>query len=111
MPTLRVLTCAVVLLFVGLGCGPRLKEETVAVTPIDPMNLVKATLQNYVNGQPLASEVMGFDSMVEDVRKVYPDKADILKKGLDEIKAVKGSPKAKAAELLKKLGLDAPAKK
>jgi len=75
------------------------------------MDQVKATLQNYARGKPLASEVSNFDNLVAEVRKVSPDKADIVKAGLDDIKATKGSPASKAKELLKKLGLDGPEKK
>jgi hypothetical protein len=90
---------------VATGCGGRVKEETIEVKDHDPMKQVKATLLNYVNGMPLASEVTSYDYMVEDVRKVDPAKADILKAGLDDLKQTKGSPAAKARTLLRKLGL------
>jgi len=102
-------SCFLVLLvsFLALGCGPNIKEEKVPVGTIDPMNLVKATLQNYVNGQPMTSEASGFDSMVEEVRKVYPEKANILQQGLEELKSAKGAALAnKSRELMKKLGLE-----
>ena len=111
MHVLRLLSGGLLLAVLVTGCGPRIKEELINVPESDPMDRVKATLQNYAKGQPLTSEVSGFDAMVEEVRKVHPTKADAVKKGLDEIKAVKGSPKAKATELLKKLGLDGPEKK
>lgn len=89
------------------GCGGGgVKEELIEVKPIDPMVQVKSTLQNYVKGQPVASEVTSFDYLVAEVRKADAAKADILKAGLDDIKATKGSPAAKARELMKKLGLD-----
>jgi hypothetical protein len=87
------------------GCA-RPKEETVPVTNNDPMLQVKATLQNYAKGQPLASEVSSFDYMIEEVRKTSPEKADVVKAGLDDLKTTKGSPAAKAKALLQKLGLD-----
>jgi hypothetical protein len=90
---------------VATGCGGRVKEEAIEVKDYDPMKQVKATLINYVNGMPLASEVTSYDYMVEDVRKVDPAKADILKAGLDDLKQTKGSPAAKARALLRKLGL------
>ena len=87
------------------GCSGSVKEETISVNKQDPMVQVKATLLNYVNGQPLASEVTSFDFMIEDVRRVDPAKAEILKAGLEDLKTTKGSPAAKARALLKKLGL------
>jgi hypothetical protein len=91
------------------GCGPgRVKEENIEIPPQDPMIQVKTTLDRYAAGQPVTSEVTSFDYMVEEVRKVDPAKADILKAGLDDIKKTKGSPAAKAKELIRKLGLDDP---
>lgn len=104
--TLTVLVCS----FVVAGCGNP-KEESVAVPKNDVMQQVKSTLENYAKGQPLASEVASFDYMIDQVKKTAPDKADILKAGLDDIKNTKGSPKAKAQALLQKLGLDSPSDK
>lgn len=89
------------------GCsGGGVKEESIEIKPIDPMVQVKSTLSNYVKGQPVASEATSYDSLVAEVRKTDAAKADILKAGLDDIKATKGSPAAKAKELMKKLGLN-----
>ncbi len=105
MTAFRNLTA--VLLVAGLvGCAGGVKEESIEVKPTDPMMQVRSTLQNYVNGMPLTSEVTGYDLMVAEVRKTDAAKADILKAGLDDLKATKGSPAAKAKELMKKLGLD-----
>jgi hypothetical protein len=93
----------------AVGCGGGgVKEQTIEIKKSDAMLQVKATLDNYARGQPIASEVTSFDYMVEEVRKVDPAKADILRAGLDDIKTTKGSPAAKARALLKKLGLDEP---
>ena len=99
------LIAAMLLAGIAAGCGGPVKEEMIAVKKQDPMAQVKATLLNYVNGQPLASEVTSFDFMIEDVRKVDPAKAEILKVGLEDLKTTKGSPATKARALLKKLGL------
>jgi hypothetical protein len=91
------------------GCGPGggAKEETIAVKqPIDPMNQVKATLDNYVKGQPLGSEVTSYPYLVNEVRKSDPAKADILEKGFADLQKSKDKPAAKAKELLKQLGLE-----
>ena len=88
------------------GCGGPPREESITVKPADPMDQVKATLNNYVKGQPLASEVTSFDYMVAQVKKTDPAKAEILKAGLEELKTVKTRPGPKAKELLVKLGLE-----
>lgn len=100
------LITATLLCGLAAGCGGGgVKEETIEVKNQDPMRQVKATLLNYINGQPLASEVTSFDFMIEEVRKEDPAKAEILKNGLEDIKKTKGSPAPKARALLRKLGL------
>jgi hypothetical protein len=100
---------ALTVLVFGCGSGRR-TPHNVEITGHDPMKQVKATLQNYVNGQPLTSEVQSFDFLVEEVRKVDTAKADILKAGLDDIKKTPNNPGPKARALLQKLGLDGPGK-
>lgn len=100
----RLFQCALLGLMALAGCGGP-KEESIPIK-IDPMIQVTSTLQSYAKGQPLGSEVTSYEYMVNEVRKVDAAKADVLKAGLDEIQKVKGSPAAKAKELLKKLGLD-----
>ncbi|MBX3400994.1 MAG: hypothetical protein KF873_19855 [Gemmataceae bacterium] len=104
----RSLRCALLLplVLVAFGCGGGPKEEMIPVKPIDPMAQVKSTLQNYAKGQPLGSEVTSYEYMVNELQKADPAKAEILKAGLDELQKVKGSPAAKAKELMKKLGID-----
>lgn len=87
------------------GCGVR--EETIKVAQPDALNQVKSTLQNYVNGQPLTSEVTSYDYMVNEVRKSSSEKADILKAGLEDLKTASGAAlKSKAKALMTKLGLE-----
>ncbi len=102
----RLMHCAVfgLLALAPIGCGNSAKEESIPVK-VDPMLQVSSTLQRYAAGSPLGSEVTSYEYMVNEVRKVDAEKADILKAGLDDIQKVKGSPAAKAKELLKKLGL------
>lgn len=95
---------------VASGCG--IKEETIKVVQIDVMSQVKSTLQNYVNGQALTSEVTSFEYMVNEVRKSSPEKADILKAGLEDLKSASGAAlKSKAKTLMAKLGIEAEAPK
>jgi hypothetical protein len=92
------------------GCG--IKEETIKVVQMDVMVQVKSTLQNYVNGQPVTSEVTSFDYMVNEVRNSSPEKADILKAGLEDLKSASGAAlKSKAKALMAKLGIEAEAPK
>ena len=97
-------------LFAGLvlvscfGCGGAVKEEQIQVkAAADPLANAKTALQRYADGQPLGSEVTTFDFMVEELKKVDPAKADILKAGLDGIKATPQGAAAKAKETLGKL--------
>lgn len=98
---------AVVFLFAGsAGCGPH--QETIAVVRQDPLSEVRATLQNYVDGRPLTSEVTTFDGLVNEVRKVMPEKADILAAGLAELRDSSGGQlRTKALSLMQKLELEA----
>jgi hypothetical protein len=104
---LRSIRCALLapLFIAAVGCCGGPKEESIPVKAVDPMVQVTSTLQNYAKGQPLGSEVTSYEYMVNEVRKVDAAKADILKAGLDELQKVKGSPAAKAKELMKKLGI------
>ena len=88
------------------GCGGATRQEEIEVKPLDPMIQVKSTLMNYVNGKQLGSEVTSYEYMVNEVRKTNPEKADILKAGFDVLEKMKGSPAAKAKELMKKLGIE-----
>jgi len=89
---------------VGAGCRSG-KVEDIEVKPSnDPLQPARVALQRYVNGEPMGSEVTGFPAMVENVRKVDPQRADILEKGLAEIqKAPPGTRAVKAKDLLAKI--------
>ena len=96
--------------FLIAGCGVR--EETIVVAKVDVMNQVRSTLQNYVKGQPVTSEVTSYEYMVNELRKDSAEKADILKAGLEEIKSSSGAAlKSKAKALMQKLGLETGADK
>ncbi len=88
------------------GCGHGgVKEETIQVKAAnDPLHMPKSILQRYADGQAFGSEVSSFPAMIESVRKVDKERAEILEKGLDELqKASEGERPAKAKELLAKL--------
>src|SRR5205085_11205418 len=92
----------VVVLF---GCGssgmPEVKSYPVKATA--PLDEAKALLQNYANGQPMASEAASFPDLVERVRQTDPQKADILAKGLADMEKSKTNIAGKAKALLQKL--------
>ena len=95
------------LLAAGLtGCGSdRVQPENIAVKQDTAMTRVKNLLESYANGQEIGSETTTYDALVSDLRKEDPAKADILKKGLDELQKTKGpATKTKAKDLLAKLG-------
>jgi hypothetical protein len=104
-----ILLIAVLSFPVLVGCGGGVKEEAIQVKPIDPMDQVKQTLDRYAKGEPITSEVTSFDYMVNQLREKDAAKADILQKGLDELKDPKKTTKAqlpgKAKDLMSKLGL------
>jgi hypothetical protein len=87
------------------GCGGGgVKEEQIQVkAATDPLASAKTALQRYADGQPLGSEVTTFDFMVEELKKVDPAKADILKEGLEGIKSTPAQAATKAKETLGKL--------
>lgn len=98
------------MLAIMAGCGVR--EEAIKIVNHNPLEQVKSTLQNYVNGQALTSEVTSFEYMVNEVRKSSPEKADILKAGLEDLKSASGAAlKSKAKALMAKLGIEAEAPK
>lgn len=88
-----------------LGCQPAIQEKTIEVKASnDPLNEPRAILKRYAEGQPMTSEVSSFPNMVDNVRKLDPQRADILEKGLADLqKASPSARPAKARELLKKL--------
>src|SRR5262245_54051650 len=83
------------------GCG---KEPQIQVQPPQSgLEQAKAILNDYANGAPMGSEAMGFDGIVEEVRKTDPHKATILEKGFAEMKRSPKNVSGKARELLKQL--------
>jgi hypothetical protein len=87
------------------GCGSKdtPKIETFQAPEIDPLVEARTMLKNYASGMPVTSEAESFPELVERVRKKDPAKADVLDKGLSEIKANPKNAASKAKELLQKL--------
>lgn len=87
------------------GCGSKdtPKIETFQAPQVDPLVEARTILNNYASGMPVTSEAESFPELVERVRKKDPAKADVLEKGLSEIKAHPQKAASKAKELLQKL--------
>ena len=88
------------------GCGGGVGEKSYEKKQDPPLEQAKVILQRYADGQPMTSEVSNFPTIVEEVRKTDPAKADILQKGFDDLQKHKNEPshlKEKSKELLKKL--------
>ena len=103
--TIRLITAFCTAALVVTGCGPsgRVQEETIEIKA-DPLKQARNLLEGYAKGQPLGSEVTSYDYTVAEVRKVDQKRADILEKGLAELKQTKGPATAtKARELLAKI--------
>ena len=91
-----------VLALLVLGCG-RGQEKVIPIPAGDPLRNARTVLQRYAEGQMMASEVESFDDLVASVRKVDPERADVLDKGLKEIKANPSGRATIAKGLLPKL--------
>lgn len=104
MPRLGCLLLGAVLTALALGCTGGRKAENIDVQAAnDPLAQPRTILERYAKGEPLGSEVSSFPFMVEEVRKVDKDRADILEKGFAEIQKAPSTRAATARELLKKL--------
>lgn len=99
------LSLLIATLILGVGCGGGgVKPRDIEVKPSnDPLVPARAALNRYASGEPLGSEVTGFPSLVDNVRKVDPGRADILEKGLAEIQKTPAKRASIAKDLLQKL--------
>jgi hypothetical protein len=92
------------LIVILLACGCSNKpQEKVILIGADPLANARNVVQRYAEGQPVASEATSFPKVVEDLRKVDPERADILEKGLNQIQANPAARVSIAKELLPKL--------
>ncbi|MDR2706626.1 MAG: hypothetical protein LBC02_12675 [Planctomycetaceae bacterium] len=80
-----VVFCAIVILLLLSGCGKRYVPPQ-PLTGEDHLRLAKLTLQQYIDGETMGSEIESFDEIVTQVRTVDPTKAEILKRGFEELK-------------------------
>ena len=88
-----------VIALTAAACSPTVKDEVLPFVP-DPIGEAKALLTNYAAGQPVGSESVGFDDLVERVKQVDQEKAAELKGYLGEVSAKGVANRAKAKELL-----------
>lgn len=94
-------------LFVA-GCSQEgvVKERTIPVKQVSPIDKVKQLLEGYAKGEPVGSEIIGFGQMVEEAKKEDAAKGEIIAKGLKEIEGMmnrQSEVPAKAKEILAKL--------
>src|SRR5262245_14474669 len=75
----------------AFGCSGGPQEKVIPIPAGDPLANARSVVQRYAEGQPVASEVTAFPHFVEDLRKVDPERADILEKGLNDIQANPGA--------------------
>lgn len=101
----------VLVMGVGLvGCSPKRPVEVFPpASSRDAIQRARDILSLYAGGQPVGSESIGFDLMVEDVRKVDATVAETLEKGLAEITARPAAARVTATRLLEQLPASAAA--
>lgn len=106
MPRRLVLLFGLIVIAVA-GCGgvSSVKEQDIEVkVSNDPLHEPRMILKQYAEGQPMGSEASNFPALIESVRKTDADRADVLEKGLQEIKDAPPEARPnKAKELLTKL--------
>jgi hypothetical protein len=85
------------------ACSKPQNETIIIKTAADPLDGLRTVLDGYAKGQPLRSEVSSFPDYINDIRKVNPEKADVLEKGLQELQKPGVNVQSKAKALLEKL--------
>lgn len=90
--------------FLLVGCGP-VGDSATTVTPPASTDNIRAVLTDLSKTGEMNSGVMMLESNIETLRQTDAAKADALKKGYDELKALNdpNQIKAKAQEMLGKL--------
>lgn len=98
--------CVILAALLALGCAGSgvPQEQKFEVKPMPTaLERARTMLKAYVDGQPVGSEAEDFPAIVADVRKESPDKAEILEKGLADLKKAKGNSVEMAKGILAKL--------
>lgn len=85
------------------ACSKPQNETIVIKAAEDPLDGIRTVLDGYVKGQPLRSEVSSFPNYISDIKKVNPEKAAILEKGLEDLQKPGVNVQSKAKALLEKL--------
>ena len=85
------------------ACSKPQNETIIIKAAEDPLDGIRTVLDGYAKGQPLRSEASSFPNYINDIRKVNPEKADILEKGLQELQKPGANVQSKAKALLEKL--------
>jgi hypothetical protein len=86
------------------GCSPKRSVEVFPpASSRDAIQRARDILTLYAEGQPVGSESVGFDVMVEDVRAISAEDAALLERGFAELTSRRAAAKAIAAKLLEQL--------
>ena len=87
------------------GCGPSgvPQPRVIRVNVLPPLEVVRAQLERYVEGQPVDSERDLFSAWVNDVRATDPETADWLGNGLAEIESKPAQVRVLAKKMLERL--------
>jgi hypothetical protein len=93
----------IVLVAVGMlvGCGR--SAPPVQVQPQSGLERARTILKDYAEGAPMGSEAATFEEIVAEVRQSDPQKADLLEKGLTDLRRSPQNLRDKARALLKQL--------
>lgn len=96
---------SVALSLIGCGSGG-VREYSVPVSQPGGLDRAKQLLEGYASGEPVGSEVIGFDEIGADAKKQDPKQGEIVERGLQEIGALMNRPaaiKEKAKQILSQL--------
>lgn len=99
----RICLLGSLIAFSVTACSSPQSETITIKVAEDPLDGIRTVLDGYAKGQPLRSEVTSFPNFIRDIRKVNPEKADLLEKGLEELQKPGANVKSKAIALLEKL--------
>jgi hypothetical protein len=99
-----------VLLVLLAGCSPKRAVEVYPpASSRDAIQRARDILSLYAGGQPVGSESVGFEVMVEDVRKIDAKNAALLERGFAELTARPAAARTIAAKFLEQLPASAAA--
>ena len=100
---LRICLFGSLIAFSITACSQQQNETIIVKAAADPLDGIRTVLDGYVKGQPIRSEASSFPNYINDIKKVNPEKAAVLEKGLEELQKPGANVQSKAKALLEKL--------